>query len=173
MSPRRTSPPEVYLPSAEDAPFNPRVPGIDYGVLDGLLGYAVRRVQIVQYELFIAALARWNITPPRFSALVIISRNPSLKLTELANVLGIARSGAVALINSLEGMDYVRRVPCPTDKRALGLELTDQGRADLDAIIAAVVEQDRRSGSALSADEQAQLIALLSKITIAGGASAV
>lgn len=172
MSPRRPSTPEVYLPPAEDAPFNPRVPGIDYGVLDGLLGYAVRRAQIVQYELFIAALTRWNITPPRFSALVIISRNPSLKLTELANVLGIARSGAVALINSLEGMGYVRRVPCPTDKRALGLELTDQGRADLDAIIAAVVEQDRRSGSALSADEQAQLIALLGKITIAGGVSA-
>ncbi|HIV71702.1 MAG TPA: MarR family transcriptional regulator [Candidatus Aquabacterium excrementipullorum] len=171
MSPRRTATPEVYLPPAEDAPFNPRVPGIDYGVLDGLLGYAVRRAQIVQYELFIASLARWNITPPRFSALVIISLNPNLKLTELANVLGIARSGAVALINSLESIDYVRRVPCPTDKRALGLELTDRGRADLDAIIAAVIDQDKRSGQSLNADERAQLITLLGKIA-AGGATA-
>lgn len=165
MSARRTSTPEVYLPPAEDTPFNPRVPGIDYGALDGLLGYAVRRAQIVQYELFIAGLARWNITPPRFSAMVVISRNPSLKLTELANVLGIARSGAVALINSLEAMDYVRRVPCPTDKRALGLELTDHGQADLASIIAAVKESDQRAAKALSASEQAQLIALLGKIS--------
>lgn len=165
MSARRPSTSEVYPPLPEDAPFNPRVPGIDYGVLDGLLGYAVRRAQIVQYESFIASLARWNITPPRFSAMVVISRNPNLKLTELANVLGIARSGAVALINSLEAMNYVRRVPCPTDKRALGLELTDQGRTDLEVITAAVVEQDQRASGALSATEQAQLIALLGRIS--------
>lgn len=168
MSARRTSSPEVYLPPSEDIPFNPRVPGIDYGVLDRLLGYAVRRAQIVQYELFIAGLARWNITPPRFSAMVIISRNPDLKLTELADVLGIARSGAVALINSLEGMNYVRRVPCPTDKRALGLQLTDQGRADLQAITEAVETSDQRGAEALTEAEQAQLLALLAKIAGSG-----
>ena len=163
MSPR-SSKPEVYLPPADDIHFNPKVPGIDYGVLDGLVGYSVRRAQIVQYEHFIESLSAWNITPPRFSAMVIISRNPSLKLTELANVLGIARSGAVALINSLEALNYVRRVPCPTDKRALGLELTPQGQTDLEGIIQAVVEQDQRTARALTPQEQQQLHVLLGKI---------
>lgn len=156
--------PEIYLPPVPEGHFNPKVPGIDYGVLDGLIGYTVRRAQIVQYEHFIESLASWNITPPRFSALVIISRNPSLKLTELANVLGIARSGAVALINSLEELGYVVRVPSPTDRRALGLELTSKGAQDLPAIIQAVVEQDQRVSQCLSPQEQQQLVSLLARV---------
>ena len=43
--------------------FVAHVPGIQYGVLDSLMGYAVRRAQIKQYEAFIAALEPWGITP--------------------------------------------------------------------------------------------------------------
>jgi DNA-binding MarR family transcriptional regulator len=164
MSAPLTASTDVYPPLAVDEPFNPKVPGIDYGVLDSLIGYTVRRAQIVMYEHFIASLAPWNITPPRFSALVIISRNPRLKLTALANVLGIARSGAVALIDSLESMGYVRRVPSPTDRRALGLVLTPKGELDLVAIIQAVQAHDQHMGQTLTASEQQQLMALLARI---------
>lgn len=164
MSLKRSGPPEIYLPSQEEGHFNPKVPGIEYGVLDTLLGYGVRRTQIVMYEDFIASLAPWNITPPRFSSMVIIDSNPRLKLTELANVLGIARSGAVALVDSLEALGYVLRVPSPTDKRALGLELTDKGRADLAEIIQAVQAHDARMAHRLSAEERAQLLSLLGKV---------
>jgi DNA-binding MarR family transcriptional regulator len=163
-APRRSNTPEVYLPPLEEGGFNPKVQGVDYGVLDRLFGYTLRRAQIIIYEHFISSLAPWNITPPRFSALVVISRNPDLKLTDLANILGIARSGAVALINSLEMMGYVQRQPCPTDRRALGLALTDKGRADLDAIIQAVVQQDEDVVAHLSASEQSQLAGLLAKV---------
>lgn len=144
--------------------FDPKVPGIDYGVLDHLLGYTIRRVQIIQYEHFIQQLSPWGITPPRFSALVIIARNPGLKLTELAKVLGIARSGAVVIVDALAEMDYVRRVPSPKDRRALGLELTPKGQADVEAITQAVAGQDADVQQALSAAEQAQLKALLDKV---------
>lgn len=165
MSASRKNPaPEVYLPPLEAGGFNPKVQGVDYGVLDSLFGYTLRRAQIVIYEHFINALAPWNITPPRFSALVVISRNANLKLTDLANILGIARSGAVALINSLETMGYVQREPCPTDRRALGLALTDKGRADLDAIILAVRQQDREVVADLSAAEQTQVMNALIKV---------
>ncbi len=164
MANKRSIQPEVYLSPQEDGHFNPKIPGIEYGVLDALLGYGVRRTQIVMYEDFIASLAPWNITPPRFSSMVVIDRNPKLKLTELANVLGIARSGAVALIDSLEALGYVLRVPSPTDKRALGLELTDKGRADLAEIIQAVQAHDERMAHRLSPEERAQLLTLLGKV---------
>jgi DNA-binding MarR family transcriptional regulator len=164
MSPSKLPQPEVYLPPSEDGQFNPRVPGVDYGVLDQLLGYSVRRAQIVVYEDFIASLAPWQVTPPRFSALVIISRNAGLKLTELANILGIARSGAVALIDSLEGLAYVERRPSPTDRRALGLFMTPKGEQDLAAIIEAVQAHDRRAAGSLTPEEFAQLNLLLSKV---------
>ncbi len=164
MPTTRTKSTDILPPMALDEHFNPKVPGIDYGVLDSLLGYAVRRTQITVYEDFIASLAPWNITPPRFSSLVLIDRNPRLKLIELARVLGIARSGAVALIDSLEEMGYVLRVPSPTDKRALGLELTAKGREHLAAISAAVRASDARMAANLTPQEQAQLMVLLGKV---------
>lgn len=144
--------------------FVAHVPGIQYGVLDSLLGYAVRRAQIRMYETFILALEPWGITPPRYSAMVIVSLNPGLKLTQLAKIMGIARSGAVILVDALEELGYMERQPAPEDRRAFSLALTPKGRTDLAKISAVVKDQDQRVTSALSTSEQAELHRLLLKL---------
>lgn len=144
--------------------FVAHVPGIQYGVLDSLLGYAVRRAQIRMYETFILALEPWGITPPRYSAMVIVSLNPGLKLTQLAKIMGIARSGAVILVDALEELGYMERQPAPEDRRAFSLALTGKGRTDLAKISTVVQEQDQRVISSLSASEQNELHRLLLKL---------
>ena len=144
--------------------FVPRVPGIDYGVLDTLLGYAVRRAQIRLYEDFVTSLAPWGITPPRFSAMVIVSRNPGLKLTQLAKVMGIARSGAVIVVDALEELGYMQRQSVPEDRRAFSLALTEKGQTDLVAIIQVVQAHDERMAASLTGAEQAQLLRLLGRL---------
>lgn len=152
-------------PRAEESPqFEARIPGIDYGVLDSLVGYALRRAQLNLYEDFIRSLAPWNITPPRFSALVVIANNPDLKLTELARVLNVARSGAVTVVDALSELGYVARHDSTTDKRAFRLLLTAKGKKALAAITNAVQEHDKRIVAMLTADEQAQLMALLGRM---------
>lgn len=155
---------DIFPGDGDTACFNPHVAGVDYDVLDRLVGYGIRRAQIAIYDDFIRALAPWDMTPPRFSALTIIARNPDLKLTELADVLGIARSGAVLLINTLEQMALVERRPAPADKRAWGLHLTAQGTATLAQISQAVVEHDARMAAHLSARERQTLLRLLRKL---------
>ncbi|MGN5478882.1 MarR family winged helix-turn-helix transcriptional regulator [Cupriavidus basilensis] len=149
---------------AADSGFDPHVPDIDYGVLDSLIGHAIRRAQIRIYEDFVASLAQWQITPPRFSALVIISRNPKLKLTDLAHILGIARSGAVLLVDALQEMNLVERRPAPGDRRAYSLVLTPTGKRTLEAAKQAVVAHDAHVASALSEQEQATLKSLLARL---------
>lgn len=146
-------------------PFVAKVPGIDYGILDSLLGYAVRRAQIRLYEDFIPSLAPWGITPPRFSAMVIVSRNPGLKLTQLARIMGIARSGSVSLVDALEALGYIQRLPMPGDRRAFGLALTAKGEADLVAISAAVQAHDDRMAQALTPEERSVLRGLLTRLS--------
>lgn len=164
---RRTRDPLAPDPAAADGAdggFDPHVPNIDYGVLDNLVGYAIRRAQIRIYEDFVRSLAQWQITPPRFSALVIISRNPQLKLTELAHILGIARSGAVLLVDALEAMKLVARRPAAGDRRAYSLVLTPAGRRTLEAATQAVVAHDAHVSSVLSEAEQATLKSLLARL---------
>ena len=147
-----------------DTLFNPHVPGINYGILDTLVGYGVRRAQLALNDLFIESLAPWNITPPRFSALVIISLNPGLKLTHLAKVLGIARSGAVMLVDALEDLGYVERLDVPEDRRAFGLALTPRGETDLAAITQAVVRQDQLAARVLGAEGASHLLSMLQQL---------
>lgn len=135
--------------------------GVEYGVLENLVGYAIRRAQMRIYQDFLDSLGDLAITPPRFSAMTIIQCNAGMKLTELANAMGIARSGAVEVVNSLERLGYVSRSDSATDRRAFALVLTENGKHALQQITVAVKEHDMRISARLTADEQSELRRLL------------
>lgn len=148
-------------PSDRLESFLAQVPGVDYGVLDDLLGYALRRAQLRIYQDFFEALDAWSITPPRFSAMTLIHHNRGLKLTELAHAMGIARSGAVDVVNALEKLGFVRRQAAEHDRRAHALELTPEGVQAYGDIAGAIRQHDRRISARLSEEEQVQLRQLL------------
>ena len=137
---------------------------LDYGVLKELVGYTLRRAQIRIYQDFLDVMEPWSITPPRFSAMTLIRHNHAMKLTDLARAMGIARSGAVEVVNSLEKLGYVCRCASPTDRRAFALELTDVGSEVLDKVTNVVREHDARISAKLSKAEHLQLRCLLNKL---------
>jgi DNA-binding MarR family transcriptional regulator len=62
-----------------------------------------------------------GITPPRFTALVILQTNPGISQSVLGDVLGTARSGAMLLTDWLESRGLAERRHRPDDGRAWGL----------------------------------------------------
>lgn len=156
-----SSRPNHRLPAQRGESAGAQVPGVEYGVLDELVGYALRRAQIRIYQDFLDALGVWSITPPRFSAMTIIHNNSGMKLTELACAMGIARSGAVEVVNSLEKLGFVARTDSMVDKRAHALALTGEGQKALSSITQAIQAHDARISAKLSVAEQAELRRLL------------
>lgn len=144
--------------------FDPHRPGVDYGVLDELLGYGLRRAQIRMTEAFDARLGELGVTTQRFSALVLIASNPGLKQTELASIMGIARSGVLAIVEALSVQGLIERRPVPTDARAQALFLSPAGEVRLPQIVEIVREHDRELVRGLSAAETATLKALLERL---------
>jgi len=155
-------PPSPHRPRAL-APID-RVSGVDYGVLDELLGYSLRRAQVAMFLAFHRATRGLEITPPRFSALVIIGANPGLSQSTLGAVLGIARSGAMLLADWMVARRLVERRRRPDDGRAWGLHLTRRGAQTVDKMKAAVLTEDRRQAARLSAAERRELLRLLEKL---------
>lgn len=155
-------PPSPHRPRAL-APMT-RVPGLDYGVLDELLGYSLRRAQVALFLAFHAATRGQHITPPRFTALVIVGANPGISQSTLGAVLGIARSGAMLLTNWMVGRGLVERRRRAGDSRAWGLHLTARGARSLDRLKAAVLAEDRRRAAKLSTAERRELLRLLDRI---------
>jgi DNA-binding MarR family transcriptional regulator len=141
-----------------------RVPDLDYDVLDDLLGYSLRRAQVAMFLSFHEATRGEAITPPRFTALVIIGANPGLSQSTLGTVLGIARSGAMALADWMVERGLVERSRSPNDGRAWGLHLTARGERLVQRMRRRVVEEDRRRTAVLSERERGELLRLLGKL---------
>ena len=153
------------------APYRPRalapivrVPGLRYDVLDELLGYSLRRAQVAMFAAFHDATRGMGVTPPRFTALVVIGANPGLSQTVLGNVLGIARSGAMLLASRFEAQGWVERRHRPDDGRAWGLYLTAKGESIVQKMKQRVVATDRKRADVLSPGERRQLLRLLAKL---------
>jgi DNA-binding MarR family transcriptional regulator len=143
--------------------FNARIEGINYDILDNLIGYAVRRAQLSIYEDFAASLAEEEITPQRFSSLVIIDSNPGISQTRLSEVMGIARSGVVSIIDRFEKTGFVER-KASGDRRSYHLHLTKLGQRHLQRYKKAVQQHDDRISQGLSEAQKKQLRALLRKL---------
>ncbi len=145
------------------------VPGVDYGPLDGLLGYALRRAQNALYLDFYRATAAWDVSPQRFAALVLISRNPGLRQSLLAQAMGLHRSGALRLTDWLTAQGWAERRDAPDDARAWGLHLTPAGKRRLVTLEAAVAAHDRALLAALG-EQGAPLKAALDRLAWAATA---
>ncbi|MBV9099077.1 MAG: MarR family transcriptional regulator, partial [Frankiaceae bacterium] len=83
---------------------------------------------------------------------------------ELSRALMLSSGAMTNRLDRLETAGLVRRVPDPRDRRGVMIELTDEGRSQVDA---AVIEQAAKEIdvlSALSEREMASLNALLRKV---------
>ncbi|MBK9704319.1 MAG: MarR family transcriptional regulator [Betaproteobacteria bacterium] len=160
----KTQPPRPRKVENPRKPFERHVPGIRYGMLDDVVGYAIRRAQIAIYEEFDRELLPLKITPPRFSSLLLIENNPGLTQTQLAELIGVVRSGMVALIDFFEAEGWVRRDGKAGDRRAYHLRLTSKGAAHLAVAKARVAALEDRWSSRLTRAERRTLLALLDKV---------
>ena len=140
------------------------IAGIDYADLEAHFGYALKRAQVASFEAFSLATVGESITPPRFTALVILERNPGISQTALGEVLGTARSGAMMLADWLESRGLAERRHRPDDGRAWGLFLTDKGESLLHSLKRRVKRHDRVFASRLDATERKELLRLLAKL---------
>ena len=141
-----------------------RVAGLDYDVLDELLGYALRRAQVGMFLAFHAATRGLDITPPRFTALVIVGANPGIGQSALGKVLGIARSGAMMLTDWMEVRGLAERRRRPNDGRAWGVHLTARGEKLVASMKRRVIAEDRKRAGVLDARERRELLRLLNKL---------
>jgi DNA-binding MarR family transcriptional regulator len=87
-----------------------------------------------------------------------------LPLGALAQRQACVRSNITQLIDRMEGEGLVRRVADPDDRRVTRAEITEAGRARLQAGRAAQAEAERDLFRDLSADEVQQLTRLLVRV---------
>jgi DNA-binding MarR family transcriptional regulator len=111
-----------------------------------------------------AGLAPWELSPHQARALRVVARSEPTRMGVVAEHLRIAPRSATEVLDGLQERGLVRRLADPADRRAVLVELTDEGRALLAEVDAA---RDRESAAylaALTTREQGDLARLLRKL---------
>ena len=162
MTTRRKGKAGSPVPTTDDLPPPPTGIGLD--VLDDIVGYRLRRAQVVVYQDYVRTVGSMDIRPSQFAAMTIIGANPGLSQTTLATTMGIDRSGAVILIDALEEKRLAQRVPSPVDRRTYAIMLTPEGQTALAKLKQLVTQHDDRVTGMLSAGERVLLNKLLQRL---------
>lgn len=130
-------------------------------MLPGLLGYRLRLAQQAVFRDFARSIP--EASPGRAGILFLIDANPGVTQSRLAQAVGLDRSTMVGVLHVLEERALVERRR-GEDRRTNGLWLTRGGRALVASLKQRIRVHERRVASRLSAQERAQLLALLEKL---------
>jgi DNA-binding MarR family transcriptional regulator len=131
---------------------------LDIGVLNGHLGYFIRRLQVWVFQDFIRTLAPVDIRPAQYSVLVVIAANPGLSQSDLADLLGIERARLVRLLDKLERRGLTQRLSSRTDRRSHALRLTPDGQKTLKRAKMLAALHEARLVEKLGADQRRSMI---------------
>ncbi|WP_298723453.1 MarR family winged helix-turn-helix transcriptional regulator [uncultured Ferrovibrio sp.] len=143
------------------------VASVDYGSLPNHVGYLLRLAQLRVWDDFYARLGDTGISPSLYSALILVERNPGLQQSRLGEALGVARSGAMTMVDRLERLGLVERRADPHDRRAYSLFLTREGRERMSSLIARVQAHDKIMNAVFTSEEHRMLMKLLHKFIAA------
>lgn len=152
---------EEQLPSlattrAKSAPLPPS--------LSVWTGYLLGRAARLCRDYFEALTEPLGIHGRHFSVLAVLGEEKPLAQVEISERLGIDRNTMVLLLDDLEARGLVTRRRDPRDRRAHLVSLTDAGRDVLAQSTALARRTNDEVFEPLSAEERAQLHALLSRL---------
>lgn len=138
-------------------------PPIDFGPLDGLVGYQLRRAFLRSNQLFARMTSKAGVAPGQYGVLKLIGLNPGRSQTEIAAAAGLDRSSLTQLLDQLARTALVERRPGP-DRRTLSLWLTEAGARTVEAAQARVAEHEAAIREGLTEAEAATLVGLLKRL---------
>lgn len=137
---------------------------IDLGPLPALVGYALRRAQLVVFADFHRAFTHLRLGPAQYGVLLLLRHNPGIRASAVAAALGIQRANFTALLARLEQSGFVERRAVPRDRRAAALHLSAAGSALLVEADRAQERHERRLRRHLSDADVQRLMELLGRI---------
>jgi DNA-binding MarR family transcriptional regulator len=108
-----------------------------------------------------------DLTPPQFWALHTIRDAEKIKMSPLADLLGLSMGAASTLIDRLVGRGLVAREADAHDRRAVFVSLTEKGREVLQEAAAAKRELSEQVFTRLTPEAREQLIGGLESLVSA------
>jgi DNA-binding MarR family transcriptional regulator len=138
--------------------------GLDLGVLNEHVGYFARRFQVWIFQDLIKTLSGADIRISHYSVLAVISANPGLAQSEIAEAVGIEPARLVRVLDELEGRGAIQRMRSATDRRSHALFLTAEGETFFERVKNLARQHEAHAIEKIGATKYQTLIGLLREI---------
>lgn len=128
----------------------------------------IARTQSMTTSFMNDALAKWGLSRPSFDVLAALRRaGPPFNLTpkKLSESLMLSGAGMTSRLDRLESLYLIARLPEPTDRRSLKIQLTDRGVRLIDEVVPGIVAAQWNIASKLGASKTEEMIGLLTRFT--------
>lgn len=109
-------------------------------------------------------LSEAGVAPPHEIVLLYLDTHGAVPQTELVHYMGRDRSTVTVTLQAMERAGLVVRVPSSSDKRAMIVQLTENGRNTVPDAHSAWQELERRTTRSLSASQRADLLKALAVV---------
>jgi DNA-binding MarR family transcriptional regulator len=131
---------------------------------------SVMRVQQILMARLNALLKPWELTFPRYEALMLlhVSRRGSLPLGKMGERLQVHRTSVTNIVDGLERLDLARRSPHERDRRTTLAVITERGREVAEAATA-VLNAERFGTAPLDDAEMEEVSAVLTTLRAGAG----
>jgi DNA-binding MarR family transcriptional regulator len=139
--------------------------------LDQRIPFLLSQLGSYVADNFKGRLAPLGVHPRANAVLVALAGADGQSQRQLSTRLGVHRNVMVSLIDSLEEEGLVQRNPCPHDRRAFAVTLTDQARELLPALEAQSHGMEDEVTATLTPDERAALMDMLQRVAASLGLS--
>lgn len=137
---------------------------VDTSFLKGLLGYNTRRATLMIFERFDQRVAEYELTPVDFSVLCLIGRNPNILPSQLCVVLALLPPNLAKILKRFSKRGLIQRINPESDKRAVMLSLSTDGKKLLAKVEKIIVELEREAASQLTDKQLTVLMSSLQKV---------
>lgn len=110
------------------------------------------------------SIKTFGLTQPQFAVLEVIGHLGPLKVGEICNKMLVTGGNMTLVLDNIEKLGYIERVPNKEDRRAIYIQLTPAGQKLFDEVFIIHAEKISQYMSVLTAAEQKTLGSLLKKL---------
>jgi len=128
------------------------------------VGYLLRRAHQRASAIFQVSIGDPNITPTQYSSMVKLNEYTELSQNLLGRLVGMDKATMQGVVRRLKERGLVDSRPDPGDARRTLLSLTTEGQRLVNKLLINGPAVSRETMKPLTAQEQRQLLELLSKI---------
>ena len=138
--------------------------GREIAAAAGPVGYALALATRAHRNEMQQRMARLGLHLGQELLVVDIHQHPGTTQSELVGRIGMEQPTIAKATTRMERAGFLERTPDPQDRRVVRLRLTDQGRAVVEAVLAAWADVEAAATRGLTRSEGEELTRLLHKI---------